>query len=156
MPSVITDIIDCPQCGLPSQKDDYYVIGEEKVVCNWCGYNHLKTIQGTESNKGYGSIHYVPKNEETNGSNQSENIIRLKSPSDIAHRHKVIMDIQENYDIDRSSFYVWDDERNTLECLIGNKPKTIDEVYQEQREEADYYRQMQLNRHYSLNSGIDF
>ena len=141
MASVITDIIDCPQCGLPANKNDYYIVGEERVVCNWCGYSHLKTIQGTETKKGYGSIHLI-KNEE---SDSTECTVRLKTPSDIAYRHKVIMDIQENYDTDRSSFYVWNEERGCLECLIGNKPKTLDEVYQEQSNEAEYYRQIQLN-----------
>lgn len=145
MSSVIVDNIDCPQCGLPAQKDDYYVIGEERVVCNWCGYSHLKTIEGTESSKGYGSIHYVPK--ESNGSNQSEKIVRLKTPSDIIHRHKVIMDIEKNYDNDKSSFYTWNEEGKSLDCLIGNKPKTIDEEYQEQREKADYYRQLNFSNH---------
>lgn len=155
MSSVITDIIDCPQCGLPAQEDKYYVIGEEKVVCNWCGYNHLKTISGTESRKGYGSIHYVPKNE--NGSNQSEKIIRLKSPSDIIHRHKVIMDIQENYDNDKSSFFVWNEETHCLECLVGNKPKTLEEVYQEQKDEADYYRQLEFaSNHQNDNDCTEF
>ena len=151
MSSVITDIIDCPQCGLPSQKDDYYVVGEERVVCNWCGYSHLKTTKGTESSKGYGSIHYVPKLEEMNGSNQSEHIVRLKIPSDIIHRHKVVMDIQEHYD-NKSSFYIWNEERNCLECLVGMKPKTLEEVYQEQRQEAEYYRQSQFNRY--INSDV--
>lgn len=149
MSSVIAEIIDCPQCGLPSQKDDYYVVGEERVVCNWCGYTHLKTTSGTESSKGYGSIHYVPKNE--NGSNQTEKIVRLKVPSDIIHRHQVIMDIQKNYDIDSSSFYVWNEEDNALECLIGEKPKTIDETYQEEKDKAEYYRQIGFASDYQSN-----
>lgn len=153
MSSIITDMIDCPQCGLPAQKDSYYVVGEERVVCNWCGYSHLKTTEGTESSKGYGSIHYVPK--ESNGSNQSEKIVRLKTPSDIIHRHKVIMDIDKNYDNDKSSFYIWDEERKSLDCLIGSKPKTIDEVYQEQKKEADYYRQMQFSKNID-NDFVEF
>lgn len=138
MSSVITDILDCPQCGLPAHKDEYYVVGEERVTCNWCGYSHLKTVEGMSASKGYGSIHYVPKGE--NGSNQ-EHIVRLKTPSDIVHRHNIVMDIQQNYDIEKSSLLVWNEEQKTLECLVGNKPKTIDEVYQEQRNEAEYYRQ---------------
>lgn len=140
MSSVITDIIDCPQCGLPCQKDEYHIIGEEKVVCNWCGYSHLKTIKGTKWNKGYGSVHYVSKN--SDGSNQTEQIIRFTTPTDIIHRHKIIMDIQENYDIDKSSFYVWNEESRSVECLIGDMPKTLEEEYQEQRNKAEYYRQI--------------
>lgn len=143
MSSVITDMIDCPQCGLPSQKDEYYVVGEERVTCNWCGYTHVKSIVGTESSKGYGSIHYVPKE---NGSNESENIVRLKLPLDIIHRHKVVLEIKENFDINKSGFYVWNDEEKCLECLIGNKPRTIDETYQQQKEEADYYRQSAFSK----------
>lgn len=142
MSSVITDMLDCPQCGLPAQKDDYYVTGEERVVCNWCGYTHIKSIEGTESSKGYGTIHYVPKNEKTNGSNQTEKLVRLKIPMDIIQRHKVIMDIQENYDTENSNVYVWNEENNSLDCLLGKRPKTIDEVYQEQKDIADYYQQI--------------
>ena len=131
---IITDIIDCPQCRLPAQKDEYYVVGEERVVCNWCGYNHLKTVNGTESNKGFGSIHYAPKN----GSNKT--VIRLNVPMTVTQRHKTIMDIQENYDFLHSGFYVWND--NTLESLIGNKPQTIEEEYEERRKEAEYYREI--------------
>lgn len=144
MSSIITDMIDCPQCGLPAQKDEYYVVGEERVVCNWCGYSHLKTVKGMETSKGYGSIHYVPKND--NGSNQSEQIVRLKIASDIVLRHKTVMDIQSNYDTDKSSFYVWNEDEGKLECLVGKRPKTIEEVYQEQREEADYYRSIEHTR----------
>lgn len=145
MSSIITDFLDCPQCGLPAIKEDFYVIGEERVICNWCGYNHLKTTSGTKSSKGHGTIHYVPKSEDTNGSNQSERIVRLKTPLSIVDRHKIIMDIQENYDVDTSSFYVWNDTAREIECLIGNKPKTMEEEYQEQRQEADYYRQVAFN-----------
>lgn len=144
MSSVIIDIIDCPQCGLPAHKNDYYIVGEERVICNWCGYSHLKTINGTESRKGFGTIHLI---QNKNGSNE-EKIIRLKSSFNIMDRHKVIMDIQENYDTDRSSFYVWNEERGCLECLIGDKPQTLDEIYQEQSKEAEYYRQMQINSTY--------
>ena len=156
MSGIITEMLDCPQCGLPAQKDEFYVIGEERVTCNWCGYNHLKTIQGTESKRGYGSIHYVPKDEDTNGSNQSERIVRIKAPYGIVRRHQVIMDIQEHYDTDKSSFYVWNEAEQKLECLIGNKPKTIDEVYQEQREEADYYRSIEHSRHTSNDEYTKF
>lgn len=142
MSSIITDIIDCPQCGLPAQKDDYYVIGEEQVICNWCGYNHLKTIEGDEFKKGYGTIHYFPKEE--NGSNQSEDIVKLNTSIEIITRHNVIMDIQENYDSDKSSFYVWNEEEKRLECLVGKMPKTLEEVYQEERAKADYYRRMEF------------
>lgn len=138
--SIITDMIDCPQCKLPAQKDEYYVVGEERVVCNWCGYTHLKTIEGTECSKGFGSIHYVPKN-----SSNQENIVRFKTPTDILYRHKVIMDIQENYDTDKSSLFVWNEKENVLECLLGNTPKTIDQIYEEQREEAEYYCQIKNN-----------
>lgn len=142
MSSIITDTIDCPQCGLPSQKDECYVTGQERVICNWCGYHHFKSIEGTESSKGFGSIHYVPK--EVNGSNQLENIVRLKNPMDIISRHRTIMDIQEKYDIDKSSFYVWDDDKEELECLIGKKPQTIEEAYEEKRREAEYYREIEF------------
>ena len=30
--SVMSDMIDCPQCGLPCQKDTYYIEGEERVI----------------------------------------------------------------------------------------------------------------------------
>ena len=154
MSSIITDTIDCPQCGLPAHKNEYYVVGEEQVVCNWCGYNHVKTMNGTKSNKGYGSIHCVPKNE--NGSNQTEQIIRLNVPTDIVRRHKVIMDIQENQDIDKSSFYIWNEERGCLECLVGKMPKTLDEVYQEERNKADYYRQSKFNITSNSKERIEF
>ena len=55
MSGVITDMIDCPQCGLPAIKRDYYVIGEEKVVCDYCGYSHLKTLEGSSEHKGFGT-----------------------------------------------------------------------------------------------------
>lgn len=117
MSGIITDIIECPQCKLSAQKDDYYVVGEEKVVCNWCGYTHLKTIEEDEYSRGFGTIHYVPKNK--NGSNQTERIVRIKEPLDILDRHKIVIDIQDNYDIDKSSFYVWNENTEQLECLIG-------------------------------------
>lgn len=137
MSGIITDMIDCPQCGLPAQQDEYYVIGEERVVCNWCGYNHLKTIEGTSIHKGYGSVHYVPKEE--NGSNQ---IVKFDTPVDIIDRHNLVMNIH-----DKSNVFVWNEEAKRLECLIGEMPKTLEEEYQEQRIEAEYYRQVQFGFH---------
>lgn len=142
MAGINTEMVDCPQCGLPAQKDEYYVIGEERTVCNWCGYNHVKSVTGKRSSKGYGSIHYVPKNESQNGSNQIERIVRLKSPLQLLDRHRIVMDIEKNYDHDKSSFYVWNEATKALECLMGARPKTIGEVYQEQCDEAEYYRQL--------------
>ena len=62
------------------------------------------------------------------------------------------MNIQENYDIDKSGFYIWDDENNKLECLIGEKPKTIGETYQEEKDKADYYRQINFASDYQNNN----
>lgn len=146
---IITELIDCPQCGLPAQKDEYYVVGEERVTCNLCGYSHIKGINGTESSKGYGSIHYISKNEIENGSNQIEKIIRLKIPMDIIDRHKTIMNINENYDTTQSSFYIWNEEKKSLECLVGVLPRTIDEEYEEKAKEAEYYRSLQHERGYN-------
>lgn len=142
MAGINTEMIDCPQCGLPAQKDEYYVVGEERVICNLCGYTHVKSISGKRTSKGYGSIHYISRNESENGSNQTERIVRLKSPLPLLDRHKIITDIEKNYDREKCCFYVWDEANNTLDCLMGAKPKTISEVYQEQSEEADYYRQL--------------
>ena len=138
---IITDVIDCPQCGLPAQKDDYYVTGEEKVVCNYCGYSHLKTLNASEFSKGFGSIHFAPKSK--NGSNSSLRIIKLKYPViNTTQRHNIIMNIQNNFDIHKSSFYVWDEDENKLECLLGKIPKTIEEEYDERKKEIDYYREV--------------
>jgi len=141
MSSVIIDVLDCPQCGLPATKDHYYVVEEERVTCQWCGYNHLKTIEGTIVHKGYGSIHYISKN--ANGSNQqSEKIVRLNSPLSMIQRHNTIVDIEQNYDVEQSSVYVWNDETNSIDCLLGKKPQTLEEAYQEQKQVAEYYRQI--------------
>jgi hypothetical protein len=156
MSSIITDMIDCPQCGLPAQKDEFYIIGEERVNCNWCGYSHLKTIEGEESRKGYGSIHYAPKIEKENGSNQYKRIVKISTPCNIIRRHHIIMYMQKYCDTDNSSFYVWNEEEQRLECLIGNMPKTIDEEYQEQRDEADYYRSIEHSRALQSDEYTDF
>ena len=142
MSSVITDMIDCPQCGLPAVKSEFYVTGEEEVACDWCGYSHTKTLTGTASSKGYGTVHYVRKDEDANGSNEVRQIVRLKMPTSIIDRHKTIMEIQEKYDTEKSGFYVWSEETSSLECLLGKKPKTIDEVYEEEKEKALYYQQV--------------
>ena len=54
------------------------------------------------------------------------------------------MDIQKNYDTDKSSFYIWNSEEERVECLVGEMPKTLDEEYQEQREKAEYYRDIEF------------
>lgn len=136
--SIISDFIDCPQCGLPSQKDNYHVTGEEMVVCNWCGYSHTKTVEmGTKIKHGYGSIHYVPKSENENGSNEIT-IVRLDKPLSLLERHQIIMDIEANYDKLKSGLFIWDETKYCLECLIGSRPKTIDEEYQERLAEIRY------------------
>ena len=133
MTGIVSDTVDCPQCGLPAQKDDYYVVGDERVICNWCGYNHFKSANRMKANKGYGSIHYVSKT--GNGSNQ---VVRLNMPMGIIRRHNTVMDIQQHYSIS-SSFFIWNDEEEKLECLLGELPPTLEEVYQVEDEKADYY-----------------
>jgi len=153
---VIPEVIDCPQCRFPAHKDDYHVVGEERVVCNWCGYTHTKSASGTESSRGYGSIHYTPKNESTNGSNQTENIVRLKNPLDLVGRHKTIMEIEKDFDINNSSFYVWNEETQSLECLIGKLPRTIDEEYEERKQEIQYEIEMRYTQGINLSDCKDF
>lgn len=143
--SVMSDMIDCPQCGLPAQKDDYYVIGEERVVCDYCGYSHLKADGKTEVSKGYGSVHYVYVNENDSGSSHKTELIRFKTPLDLKARHDAIMKIYAECDPNRSSLFVWNDKE--LECLHGYKPKTLEEQYQDNMDEHDYYSRL-------ANSGI--
>lgn len=124
--SVISGFIDCPQCGLPAQKDDYYVVGEERVVCDYCGYTHTKNGETMQSSKGYGSVHYVRVNGTENGSSQETEIIRFNEPLDLSARNQVLQKIYEDCDQNRSSMFVWSDEHG-LEALHGAKPKTLDE-----------------------------
>lgn len=129
--SVISNFIDCPQCGMPAQKDDYYVVGEERVMCDYCGYTHVKIGETKQSSKGYGSVHYVRVNGTEKGSNQATEIIRFNEPLDLSARNEVLQKIYEDCDQHRSSMFVWSDE-NGLEALHGAKPKTLDEEYQEE------------------------
>ena len=131
---VISDVIDCPQCGLPCHKNIYYIEGEERVICNWCGYHNIKSYTGTKHSKGYGSIHYVSKN--TNGSNQEEQIIPLKAPLSLSEKNDVIYKILHECDKDKSGLYIWNDTRQSLECVIGYKPITLEEHYEKQYEQV--------------------
>ena len=140
--SVMSDMIDCPQCGLTAQKDSYYVVGEERVVCNYCGYSHIIADGKKDASKGYGSIHYVHVDENENGSNQKEEIIRLKTPLDLKSRHDAIMEIYHKYDSNRSSVFVWNEQLEQLECLHGSKPKTLEEQYQDAINEFEYYKSL--------------
>ena len=146
MSGVITDIIDCPQCGLPAIKSDYYVIGEEKIVCDYCGYSHLKTLEGSSEQKGYGTIHYKKGSNDT----REEKIVHLKHPLTIVQRNNIFMDIQHNWDVEQSSMFFWNDDTKSLECTLGKKPMTLDEIYEEQSKEADYYRSISFSS--SINS----
>lgn len=131
MLGIIKDIIECPQCGMPAIKSDYHVTNEELVACDYCGYNHAKTLKGTKSYRGYGCIHYVKDDVET--------IVRLKEPLSLIGRDKIFSEISEKYDIKKSSFFVWDEETQKLDCIIGKKPLTLEEEYERQRIEAEYY-----------------
>lgn len=144
--SVMSDFIDCPQCGLPAQKDDYYVVGEERVVCDYCGYSHIKIGETKQASKGYGSVHYVRVKESDKGSNQETEIIRFNEPLDLSARNNALKKIYESCDLNRSSMFVWNDE-DGLEVLHGIKPKTLDECYEEEArrnvDEDAYYRAIQ-------------
>lgn len=127
--SVISDFIDCPQCGLPAQKDDYYIVGEERVICDYCGYTHLKNGEGNHTFKGFGSVHYVRVSGADNGSMQETEIIRFNEPLDLSARNEALQKIYEECDQNRSSMFVWSDENGQLEALHGAKPKTLNECY---------------------------
>ncbi len=124
--SVISDFIDCPQCGMPAQKDDYYVVGEERVTCDYCGYTHVQIGETKQSSKGYGSVHYVRVSGTENGSTQETEIVRFNEPLDLSARNQVLQRIYEDCDQHRSSVFVWSDE-NGLEALHGATPKTLEE-----------------------------
>lgn len=131
---VIDDIVNCPQCGMPATKHNYHVTGEESVACDYCGYTHDKTLTGKSSSKGYGCIHYAGKDE--NG-NDTDNIIRLRSRLSLLERQKIINDLRNNYG-SKSAFFIWNENRNELECIIGTKPMTLDEWYEKQKLEAEW------------------
>ena len=135
--SVMSDMIDCPQCGLPAQRDDYYVVGEERVVCDFCGYTHIKTDDGTQASMGYGSVHYVHVN--ANNTKHETELIRFKAPLNLKARHDVVMKIYDECDINRSSLFVWNENLKELECLHGHKPRTLYQQYQDAIDEEDYY-----------------
>ena len=129
--SVMSCFMDCPQCGLPAQKDEYYVVGEERVFCDYCGYTHVQVGEVKQSTKGYGSVHYVRVRETENGSNQETEIIRFNEALDLSARNEILQKIYNDCDHNRSSMFVWNDE-NGLEALHGAKPKTLDEQYGEE------------------------
>lgn len=145
---IISDVCACPQCGLPAQLDEYYIIGEERIVCEWCGYTHTKSHQGTEASKGYGSIHYMSTKEE-----EVEITIPLKYPMLLTERHQIIMLIENCYDKDKSFFCVWDDEANQLDFLIGKKPQTTNEYYEQKALEVQ--RQWLMEDKFSLSNYSD-
>jgi hypothetical protein len=140
MSSIITDRINCPQCGLPAQKDEYFVVDEEQVICHWCGYTHIRNAHGIHAGQGYGSAHYATKNE--NGSNLITQIMHFKAPLTLAQRQEIIMHIKEHCDTEHSAMYVWDEIEGKLECLLGTKPLTLEEEYRQQSEALEYYRQL--------------
>lgn len=128
---IIEDIISCPQCGMPATKKNYHVTGEESVACNYCGYTQDKTLTGTVMSKGYGCIHYSMKDGK---GNDTEQIVRLKKKVSLSDKHKIEQDLRENYDADKSSFFVFDDK---LECIVGTKSMTLEEIYEQQRLEVE-------------------
>lgn len=152
MSGVITDVIDCPQCGLPAIKSDYYVIGEEKIVCDYCGYSHLKTLEGSSEQKGYGTIHYKKGSNDTHGT-QEEKIVHLRQPINIIQRNNIFMDIQHNWDVEQSSMFFWNDDTKSLECTLGKKPMTLDEIYEEQSKEAEYYSSILFSSNINSKEG---
>lgn len=130
-PSVISGFIDCPQCGFPAQKDEYYVVEEERVLCDYCGYTHTKIRDNIATSKGYGSVHYVRMNETENGSKQETEIIRFNTSLDLSARNEVLQKIYDDCDQHRSSMFIWTDEHG-LEALHGATPKTLSEQYEEE------------------------
>lgn len=123
--SIITEIIDCPQCGYPAQRDDYYVVDEEILTCQYCGYSHYKTPSTFDPSKGFGSIHYITK------AGITKSIIPLKLPLSLMDRHRIILNIEDLYS-KQSSFFVWNEEDSKLDCIVGKFPKTLAEQYEEE------------------------
>ena len=123
--SVISEAVNCPQCGLPAQLDNYYVVEEERVICDWCGYTLTKSYNETKASKGYGSIHCI-KNE----TKVSEEVIRLKLPLSLEERQRIITEMEATKT--ESSFFVWSDVTKQLDCLIGTMPETLNERYEKE------------------------
>lgn len=131
--SIFSDFIDCPQCGMPAQKDTYYVAGEERVLCSYCGYTHLQDGEVVQVSKGYGSAHYVKILEAEDGFTQEEKIIRFNIPLDLHAKEQMLYKMHTEYNKDLSSLFVWNDDKG-LEVLHGTTPKTLDEMYEEESE----------------------
>lgn len=120
---VITDTIDCPQCGFPCAHDTYHITGETKDACPYCGYIHIIDLDRDVSSQGYGCIHYHFKD-------GRDEIIPLKDPLSQEGVNRVLERIQNECDSEKSSFYLWDS--TGLQCIHGTMPKTLNDVYEEQ------------------------
>lgn len=137
--SFITDDINCPQCGYPAVEERNYVNGENRCTCSWCGYGHVK---GTEDGKdlfykGCGSVHRKNKAGHVK-------IELLRSPLTILQRDDIYRSLGED-----DKFYVWDESSLKLENLKGSMPLTIDEIYEEQKQEAMYYASIAFDKRLS-------
>lgn len=132
---VIPEMVSCPQCGMPAVLKNYHVSHEEEVLCDYCGYTHIRTLSGKKIQKGYGCIHRAKKD------GDEVTTVRIKAPLSLLGKNNIVKDIYANYDADRSAFYVWNDS-NGIEAIIGAKPMTLEQYYEQQRQEAE--REMHL------------
>lgn len=57
---VVTDHIDCPDCGSEAQNDFHYNSGEEFIMCNQCGYTRKFYIKNLEDQHKQGEFEWVP------------------------------------------------------------------------------------------------
>lgn len=132
--SIIHDEVDCPQCGLPADEMKYFIEGQVKTVCPWCGYQKLISGDGSSSKKGFGSVHYQRKD-------GTYTIRTFAEPLPVGEKTVIIKDIEENesYNSPGCKLFEWNTEKKCLMPIIGSVPNTLDERYQEFAMEQMYY-----------------
>lgn len=141
MDSQVISTIHCPQCGSVATKTETGITHEHSIECRVCGYQEIKTLSGTESFKGYGSLIV------------GDTAVLFHEPISFEKEQEIIKSITGK---ENANFIKWTDEYG-LTVLKGELPQeyTEEEIMHILAEE-EYYKSLSYSSYNQEDDYIDF
>lgn len=137
--------INCPKCNRIAKILDYF--DKESIECPICGFNHItyKDIDKEEIFNGYGVLY-------AEFINKPFLYIVFDEPISENQKQKLLKIFDDYFLIkEKSYFYLYNPETETLTILKGNNPRTFDEYIEEEIDKENFRK----SQYQSFNSSSD-
>lgn len=137
--------IDCPKCRSVAKLLDYFLEDKEIVECPVCGYHsEINTLTNeTKITYGYGVVHLEFLNKPLIH-------VSFNKPLSEADKNQYLKLFEDFYLVkEKSFFYLFDNETETITVLKGTNPQTFDKFIEDKINEMEYEKFLSSYRYLS-------